>query len=319
MPSWRSLPIDETTHLDDKRNFTGLYADLNVAVTDAWHVEAGLRFNHTREKRSGFGVDLTGDAPELFEVGREQRSDNRLSGALGTSYRFWQDGRDYLTGYASYRNTFKPAVIDFGPEPESEILEPEDAQSGELGLKGRNMDGRFEWDLSVFRMNFHNLVVSQNVEGLPGLTNAGNERFKGAEAEARWNVTDGLSLFGTYAYHDARFADYAQLFGETLTQLDGNMLELSPQHLSSLGLVYGAEKGLARKHRRQLMSDRASSTSATPRKPVPTGPSMPASAMRSITGKCAWTATTCPTGATRWPRANSAKRSSTVSPRARIS
>ena len=244
VPNWRSLPIDETTHLDDKRNFTGVYADLNVAVTDSWRVEAGLRFNHANEKRSGFGVDLTGDEPELFEVGSEQRSDNRLSGALGTSYRFWQDGRDYLTGYASYRNTFKPAVIDFGPEPESEILEPEDAQSGELGLKGRNMDGRFEWDVSVFRMNFHNLVVSQNVDGLPGLTNAGNERFKGAEAEARWNVVDGLSLFGTYAYHDARFADYAQLFGETLTQLDGNVLELSPQHLSSLGLVYGKDKGL---------------------------------------------------------------------------
>ena len=244
VPNWRTLPIDETTHLDDKRNFTGVYADLNVAVTDAWRVEAGLRFNHTNEKRSGFGVDLTGDAPELFEVGSEHRSDNRLSGALGTSYRFWQDGHDFLTGYANYRNTFKPAVIDFGPEPESEILEPEDAQSGELGLKGRNMDGRFEWDVSVFRMNFHNLVVSQNVDGLPGLTNAGNEHFKGAEAEVRWHVAEGLSLFGTYAYHDARFADYSQLFGETLTQLDGNVLELSPQHLSSLGLVYGKEKGL---------------------------------------------------------------------------
>jgi iron complex outermembrane recepter protein len=243
-PDWRSLPVDETTRLDDKRNFTGLYADLNVALSDAWHVEAGLRYNHTSESREGFGVDLTGATPEVFEVGSDHRSDNRLSGALGTSYRFWQDGNDSLTGYANYRNTFKPAVIDFGPEPESEILEPEDAQSGEIGLKGRNADGRLEWDLSVFRMNFHNLVVSQNVDGLPGLTNAGNERFKGAEAEARWHVGDGLSVFGTYAWHDARFADYAQLFGDTLTQLDGKLLEMSPQHLGSVGLLYARDKGL---------------------------------------------------------------------------
>ncbi|HOX71302.1 MAG TPA: TonB-dependent receptor [Dokdonella sp.] len=244
VPDWRTLPIDETTHLDDKRNFTGVYADLNVAVTDAWRIEAGLRYNHTSEKRNGFGVDLTGDEPELFEVGSEHRSDNRLSGALGTSFRFWQDGSDYLTGYASYRNTFKPAVIDFGPEPESEILEPEDAQSGELGLKGHNLDGRFEWDVSVFRMNFHNLVVSQNVDGLPGLANAGNERFKGAETELRWNVADGLSVLGSYAYHDARFADYSQLFGDTLTQLDGKLLEMSPQHIGSAGVIYGHQKGL---------------------------------------------------------------------------
>jgi iron complex outermembrane recepter protein len=243
-PDWRSLPIDELTFLDDRRNFSGVYADLNVALSDAWHVEAGLRYNHTSESRKGYGVDLTGATPELFEVGGDHRSDNRLSGALGTSYKFWQDGSDYLTGYASYRNTFKPAVIDFGPEPESEILEPEDAQSGEIGLKGRNMQGQFEWDFSLFRMNFHNLVVSQSVEGLPSLTNAGNERFKGAEVEARWNVVDGLSLLGSYAWHDARFADYSQLFGETLTQLDGKQLELSPQHIGSVGIVYGKDKGL---------------------------------------------------------------------------
>ncbi len=244
VPDWRSLPIDETTRLEDKRNFTGVYADLNVAISEAWHVEAGIRFNHTSESIRGEGIDLTGPEPEVFEAGSDHRSDNRVSGALGTSYRFWQDGRDYVTGYANYRNAFKPAVVDFGPEPEAEILEPEDAQSGELGLRGRNFDGRLEWDVSLFRMNFHNLVVSQNVDGLPGLTNAGNERFKGAETELRWHVSDGLSLLGSYAWHDARFADYAQLFGETLTQLDGKMLELSPQHIGSAGIIYGQVKGL---------------------------------------------------------------------------
>ncbi|MEO7935196.1 MAG: TonB-dependent receptor [Dokdonella sp.] len=244
VPNWRSLPIDETTRLDDKRNFSGVYADLNVAVTDAWHVAGGIRFNHTSESTRGGGVDLTGDVPEEFDVDSDHRSNSRLSGALGTSYRFWQDGRNHVTGYASYRNTFKPAVVDFGPEPDSEILKPEDAQSGELGLRGRSFDGQFEWDVSVFRMNFHNLVVSQNVDGLPGLTNAGNERFKGAEAEARWHVSDGLSLLGSYAFHDARFADYSQLFGDTLTQLDGKVLELSPQHIGSFGVIYGQEKGL---------------------------------------------------------------------------
>jgi iron complex outermembrane receptor protein len=240
VPDWRSLHVDETTRLDDKRNFTGLYADLEFNVTEAWHVEAGLRFNRTREASSGIGIDLTGDEPEIAESGSDKRADNRLSGALGTSYRFWQDGKDSLVGYASYRDTFKPAVKDFGPEPEYGILEPEDAQSGEIGLKGRHLDGRFEWDVSLFRMNFHNLVVKQAIEGLPALANGGNQRFKGAETEVRWHFDDALSLVGTWAYHDARLADYV----DEGDQLRGNLLEMSPQHVGSVGVLYAPPRGL---------------------------------------------------------------------------
>jgi iron complex outermembrane receptor protein len=242
-PDWRTLHIDEATRLDDRRNFSGLYADLEYAVTDAWRIEAGLRFNHTSESSSGIGVDLTGAEPVVAESGSDHRNDNRWAGALGTSYRFWQDGKDYLTGYANYRNTFKPAVKDFGPEPEFDILKPEYAKSGEIGIKGHHLDGRFEWDLSLFRMDFRNLVVSQDIDGLPGLTNAGNERFKGAEAEARWNLADGFSVVGTYAYHDARFRDYVQDFDGTPTQLEGKLLEMSPQHLGSIGLMYAQPQG----------------------------------------------------------------------------
>lgn len=243
-PDWKTLHIDEATRLDDKRNFSGVYADLEYALTDAWRLEAGLRFNHTSESTRGFGVDLTGATQEVTTSGADHRSDNRWAGALGTSYRFWQDGKDYLTAYASYRNTFKPAVVDFGPEPQFAILKPEDARSGEIGIKGRHLDGRFEWDLSVFRMDFRNLVVHQDVGGLPGLVNAGNERFEGAEAEARWNLADGFSVVGTYAYHDARFGDYVQDFDGAPTQLSGNLLEMSPQHLGSVGLMYAHDNGL---------------------------------------------------------------------------
>ncbi|MEP7044580.1 MAG: TonB-dependent receptor, partial [Dokdonella sp.] len=242
-PDWRTLHIDESTRLDDKRNFTGVYADFDYALTDAWRVEAGARFNHTVESTRGLGIDLTGDAPVVTDDGRDHRNDNRWAGALGTSYRFWQDGHDYVTAYVSYRNTFKPAVVDFGPEPESDILKPEDAQSGELGLKGSNVDGRFEWDISVFRMNFRNLVVTTEEDGLPALANAGKEKFKGAELEARWHLVDGLSLTGTYAYHDTRFGNYLAVEDGELQQFKGNRLEMSPQNLAAVGLMYAQPQG----------------------------------------------------------------------------
>ena len=42
----------------------------------------------------------------------------------------------------------------------------------------------------------------------------------------------------TYAWHDATFLDYEQDFDGTLTSLDGKSLEMSPQHLASVGLGY---------------------------------------------------------------------------------
>jgi iron complex outermembrane receptor protein len=110
-------------------------------------------------------------------------------------------------------------------------------------MRGQHLDGRLQWDVALFRMNFQNLVVKQDIGGAPGLTNAGNEHFKGAEAEIHWKLLDGFSAVGTWAYHDARFADYVQLFDDVPTQLDGKQLELSPRQVGSLGLMYAQDSG----------------------------------------------------------------------------
>lgn len=243
-PDWQTRPIDERTRLQDRRNFSGLYAALDYALTDAWRIDAGLRYNTTQEARSGQQTDLTGAMPVVGDRQTQRRIDNRWSGALGTSYRLWQSGRDYLTAYANYRDSYKPAAIDFGPEAESQLLRPETARSGEFGVRGQQLAGRLQWGLSAFRMNFRNLVVARNIGGSPGLINAGNQRFKGGETELRWRLQGDFSAIGTWAYHDVRFADYEQVFDGTPTQLDGKRLELSPQQVGSLGLMYAPADGL---------------------------------------------------------------------------
>lgn len=142
-----------------------------------------------------------------------------------------------VIAFGANAQTQLPAV-DFGPEAESEILKPEEATSGEIGLRGRNGEGRLEWDGSVFYMEFSNLVVPQNINGPPGLTNAGNQYFKGAEFEAHYALADAWLVSASWSHHQARFLDYVRLFGSTPTQLRGRQQELTPQHLSTLGLSY---------------------------------------------------------------------------------
>ena len=243
-PYWRTRGIDEFTRVGDRRNFLGLYGEFNDALSDAWHVEAGLRFNHTHEVRDASHIDNGGPLPVQDQRGSQRRQDNRWSGTIGTSYRLWEARRDFVTVYANYRNMFKPAVIDFGPESEGGILQPETASSSELGLKGQHLNGRFTWDASVFDMDFRHLVVTQAVNGLPSLVNAGTEHFKGAELDGRFKLNDVLAVVATYVWHDARFGNDVQLVGDVSVQLKGKFLELSPRHHASTGFTYTPREGV---------------------------------------------------------------------------
>ena len=138
----------------------------------------------------------------------------------------------------------RPAAIDFGPEAESRILKPANAQSWEFGLRGRSASSRLTWEASYFDLRFENLVIRENIGGLPGLANAGKEHFKGVEFETSYALTGDLRLSASYASHDARFTGYARLQPDnSLQQLAGKRLELSPQNLAAWGIIYSPALG----------------------------------------------------------------------------
>jgi iron complex outermembrane receptor protein len=240
-PDSSSLNIDETTALEVERNFGGLYTEIQWTPDDRWNVVAGLRLNRTEERRDSEFAATDGSESDS---GHDRLDETKASGAIGVSFSLWHANADYVTTFADYRDTYKPAAVDFGPEAEGEILQPETGDSWEAGLRSRMMDGRFAWEASYFHMNFENLVVRENVDGLPALANAGSERFTGVEAEAIYWLTDSVRLLASYAYHDAVFVDYLRLQPDgSVQQLAGNRLELSPEHLGALGIVLAPEVG----------------------------------------------------------------------------
>ncbi len=244
-PNSHELPIDESTQLKDRRNFFGLYTQLDWKPTSRLDVVAGLRLNRTEETRSGLIIDRHADPGTPPETATDSRNKSRPSASLGANYALWVDGADRFSVFADYRNTYKPAAIDFGPEAEGDILKPETADSWEAGFKGRLGDGRFDWEFSYFHMNFANLVIPENINGLPGLANGGKERFKGAEIEGDFHATDDFRVRATYAYHDARYTERLVDQGDgTTLDLAGNRLEVSPQNLAALGLIYAPPRGV---------------------------------------------------------------------------
>ena len=230
-----NVGIHEEFDARDRRTFSGLYASSQWTAGPRLHFDVGARLNRTAESRHTDGPD----GPQS-----KSRSFTRLSGSAGVDYAVFMRGRDTLALFADYRNTFKPAAIDFGPEAEVAILNPETATSREVGAKGRLDDGHLRWTVSLFQMDFRNLVIATTVNGSPALENAGKERFKGAEAELEYEWAPGLRTQFGYSYHDSRFRDFVKEFDPGIpTQLAGRRLEMTPFNLASAGLLFAPKSG----------------------------------------------------------------------------
>ena len=180
-----SIPLGEDRRIEDKRNFAGLYGNLEWTPASTWRLEAGLRLNRTEEERG------EGEEPAAEASGEEdKRDDFRPSGGVGVTWTAWQRDQDLLRLFGNWKNTFKPAAIDFNlaedpaAEGEGGILKPETSNSYEAGLKSELLDRALRLELLGFVMDFENLVSRRRSGGLPALANAGSSRLKGVEVSA---------------------------------------------------------------------------------------------------------------------------------------
>ncbi len=243
LPRASDLHVDEINGLYDRRVFVGEYVQADWKLGSRWDLNAGLRLNETDEHKRSTHID--GFDPTADTLDDRTRQVTRLSGMAGASYRAWDAGTDELVLFADYRDNFKPAAIDFGPDNTPNVLLPETARSYEAGAKGRLADGRVDWQAGFFLLDFKNLVVATtDADGAPILQNAGGERLKGVEGEARWRVTPDLSVAAAASWHDAIFTHYVATEGGENIDVSGNQLTLSPHVLASAGLTYAPPHGL---------------------------------------------------------------------------
>jgi outer membrane receptor protein involved in Fe transport len=236
------VPPREDRAIADTRNFLGLYGSLEWFPAESLRFDLGARLNRTAEER---GEGAREEQPGESEA---KRDDTRLSGGMGVTYTAWRHGDDRLSAFASWKNAFKPAAIDFNlaedAGAEEGILKPETANSYEAGLKAELAGRALRLELSGFLSDFKNLVIAQSIGGLPALTNAGAVRLKGLELAVVGRLAHHLFARGAYSLHDARFRDYLTEFDGVPTQLEGKRFEMSPHHLGAIALSWAPEHGL---------------------------------------------------------------------------
>jgi iron complex outermembrane receptor protein len=233
-------PTDLDFHINDYRDFFGAYSSLEWSPHERVRFSGGLRLNVTHEHQQVIdGGAGTSD--------QQARTDVRPGATVGAMVTPWQHNQDSVSLYANYRDTFKPAAIDFGIGESGGgdlILKPETSRSIEGGIKGRFLDRKMELEASGFFMNFENLVTAASVGGVPALINAGKERFQGFESGLSLFLRNNLIARATYSFHDATFTDFVQDFDGVPTQLAGKRIEMSARNLAAFGIAYTPVRGL---------------------------------------------------------------------------
>ena len=237
VPSTTELHVDEINSISDRRAFFGQYAQADYKPSERWNLVGGLRLNETHEQKISCHID--GFDPTANASSDQKQNNTRLSGQVGTSYQFWKDHADKSVVYADYRNTFKPAAIDFGPDYTPHILKPETAQSYEAGIKGTLGNRRLNYSASLFWVNFQNLVLkTTDASGAPVLENGGAQKLKGGEVQARYRMDNDLTLTSAFSYHNAYFTSGVASEAGANVDLAGKQLTLAPHELGSLGFIY---------------------------------------------------------------------------------
>jgi iron complex outermembrane receptor protein len=237
-PSTSAIPITEIGAINDKRLFTGQYAQFDWKPDGRWDVLAGIRLNEAYERKNS--SDLVLPPPQLASESVDKTM-VRPTETFGASYRVWAADKNEAVVFADFRNAFKPSAIDFGPDYTPDLLRPETAKSYEAGLKGALAGGLLTYQAELFLLDFKNLVVPTSSGAL---ANAAAERLKGVEVEARYEVAPDLALVGNISHHDARYRNYLFFDGTSSVNVAGRQLPLSPHVLASAGVIYGAQRGV---------------------------------------------------------------------------
>lgn len=212
---------------------TALYANDSISIGERWVVNLGLRW----DDYSVDGVDGTGAAiPESQWDFVNYQAGLVYKPTANTSV------------YASYSTSSTPPTIAGGDQNGSggagsgnlagDLLDPEEAESYEIGAKVELFDRRLSLSGALFQTTRENaqILVDDGV-----YEQAGETEVRGVELAVSGNITPAWTVFGGYTYMDSELVRGAVTIvdGEPVPNaFEGLPLANTPEHSASLFTTY---------------------------------------------------------------------------------
>ncbi|OAI11229.1 TonB-dependent receptor [Methylomonas koyamae] len=203
-------------------NSNGVYFQDQITLFDKLHILGGGRYDWISDVGSGFAEV----SAEAALANRKTTNNEGFSPRVGLLYQPWQ----WLSVYGNYVESMGSAngAID----AHGKLLDPQIGEQYEAGFKTSFFDQRLTSNVAFYHLSKKNMAVS--VPGKPYSEAIGEARSQGVEIDVSGQVTDGLSLIGSYAYTDAVIlkADNNQ----------GNKLWNVPRNAGSLWAKYDIQQ-----------------------------------------------------------------------------
>ncbi|MBN9478823.1 MAG: TonB-dependent receptor [Bordetella sp.] len=211
---------------------TGVSASYQEATTQSLGVFASGTWKFTDKLSTTVGVRYTSETKDVHTAVVSLEDTDAIIAAPPTEeYDIRADGKwdgvtprisveyqplEHLNLYASYSQGFKSGGFQ-GQAPTgaaaSSPFDPENAESFEIGAKGRLFGNRLSYAISAFSTEYTDLQVRQNsqrpTDPLPVLriTNAGSAEAKGFEVEFNARPANWLDVWGSYSNLSAKYTD----------------------------------------------------------------------------------------------------------------
>ncbi|UBM61765.1 TonB-dependent receptor [Candidatus Sulfidibacterium hydrothermale] len=209
----------------------GIYAEDRVSLfQERLDLTFGLRFDY-------IGYDWE----DNFHTGDDNTSGTSSLTNFSPKFGFAYNPLENLTVFGNISRGFNPPQISqlftstyVIPNPD---LKPEYLTNYEIGVRGNLWKNAIHYQVSVFRMDFTDQIVS---DGYPATyINIGNTRHDGVEVSLRYHYKRKFTAFLAYSYLNATFIDNPD------TTLIGNQLRKTPHNMFSAGATYAFDFGLS--------------------------------------------------------------------------
>ncbi|RAK57961.1 TonB-dependent receptor [Phenylobacterium deserti] len=188
-----------------------VFGQANYDLTDRLILTAGLRYTH--DERHGTTVTSTRGTP-YGPTSIPFNYDITVDGG-NWSYLVSATWRltDQVNAYASYSTGYKAAGLNLNSSVSAGtplVLEPEEVQDGELGLKSSLWGNRATLNANLYWAELTglqaNIYPSNGAKSY--LANVGDVRARGVELEGAVEVTSQLTLSANGSYNDVSYSDY---------------------------------------------------------------------------------------------------------------
>ena len=222
-------------------DMVGVYAEDRVSLfQERLDLSAGLRYDY-------IGYDWQ----DNFHTGDDNTTASTSLTNFSPKFGFAYNPMENLTVFGNISRGFNPPQISqlftstyVIPNPD---LKPEYLTNYELGARGSFLKNALHYQLSVFRMDFTDQIVS---DGYPATyINIGNTRHDGVELSLNYQLKKKFNVFVAYSYLNATFIDNPD------SMLIGNQLRKTPHNMFSAGATYSFDFGLSLTVNYQFMGE----------------------------------------------------------------